>query len=167
MSKKPEITENQYKQDVAENAPAFTKEQRFQIMAHLISRIDKGIYVEPMNYRPIGLEGEIDNVIFPFFVHVPIRLSVVQNNQEMKPIACKKTFIFLFVDPPEYSFIRDNKDFRVEVERFSVWKREILTHPIFKKYADFCEEFEWSLKTECFDEVLYSTIRGLTKFNGM
>ena len=118
--------------------PEFTREHRFKIMSHIISKIAPGIYIEPIEYKPLGVEGDIEDVLFTFFIHIPVTMPVIQYNQENRNIRTKRTFVCLFVEPPKYSHIRENVDMRIEVDRFTFWKREILKNQNFKNLEAFC-----------------------------
>jgi hypothetical protein len=149
-----------------DEAMELSHEERFKILATTISRLAPGIYVEPIEYRPLGLSETIPNSIFTFFFHVPYNIPITQYNLVSQNVLLKRSFIGLIVEPPKYEYIREVPDSNVDLTRFQVWKRDMARHPVYKQYMDFCEKYNWYMFSELYEHQFFSYINQLIKFNG-
>lgn len=149
-----------------QEAPKMDRKKHFEIMSQVICKLTPGMYVEPFDYRPYGLEQDVPNVVNAFFIHMPLSFSIAQSNQELKDIPVKRTFIAFLVDPPKYDFIKPSNEINLERECFYHWKREIVNDPQYQKVTKFASQYNWYLFSEYLESHLFAKVKTLCNFDG-
>jgi len=142
------------------------KKKHFEMMAELVSRVTPGMYVEPFDYRPFGLEKDVPNVLNTFFIHMPLSFSISQSNQMVKDTPVKRTFIGFLVEPPRYDFIKPSNEINIERECFYHWKREIVNNENYQSYVNFASKYNWYIFSEYQESHFFAKIKMLCNFDG-